>query len=105
VAALQRGPSALVETLAAALADDLPHLKRDGGFIRDGYRPELDEARKLRDDSRRVVAGLQAGYAADTDIRTLRIKHNNVLGYFIEVGAGAAPPLMAAPLNARFIHR
>ena len=104
-AALAGAPAGLVATLAASLADNLPHLKRDGGFIRDGYSAELDEARKLRDDSRRIVAGLQAGYAADTDIRTLRIKHNNVLGYFIEVGAAAAPALMAPPLNARFIHR
>ena len=90
---------------AAALADDLPHLKRDGGFVRDGYRADLDEARKLRDDSRRVIAGLQAHYAAETDIRTLKIKHNNVLGYFIEVGASHGERLLAAPLNARFIHR
>ena len=86
---LPAAPPDLVAALAAALADDLPHLKRDGGFVRDGYRAELDESRKLRDESRRVIAGLQAGYAADTDIRALRIKHNNVLGYFIEVGANA----------------
>jgi DNA mismatch repair protein MutS len=105
IVALRAGPAGLVASLAAALADSLPHLKRDGGFIRAGYRAELDEARKLRDDSRRIVAGLQAGYAADTDIRTLRIKHNNVLGYFIEVGAAAAPALFQPPLNTRFIHR
>ena len=52
--------AALASALVAALADSLPHLKRDGGFVRDGYRADLDEARKLRDDSRRVIAGLQA---------------------------------------------
>ncbi len=103
--ALARRPAGLAEALAAALADELPHLKRDGGFVRPGYRGALDEARQLRDESRRVIAGLQAGYAADTDIRTLRIKHNNVLGYFIEVGAGNAERMMSPPLNARFIHR
>ncbi len=104
--ALARSPAALVAKLAAALApENLPHLKRDGGFVRPGYRADLDEALKLRDDSRRVIASLQANYAGDTDIRTLRIKHNNVLGYFIEVGAGAAERLFAPPLNARFIHR
>jgi DNA mismatch repair protein MutS len=105
VAALAAAPADLVASLSAALADDLPHLKRDGGFVRDGYRPDLDESRKLRDDSRRIIATLQANYATETDIRQLRIKHNNVLGYFIEVGANAAPPLFQLPLNARFIHR
>ena len=104
-AVLDAAPADLVDSLTAALADDLPHLKRDGGFVRQGYDADLDEARALRDESRRVIAGLQATYAADTDIRTLRIKHNNVLGYFIEVGAAAAEKLMTAPLNARFIHR
>lgn len=103
--ALRARPDALAAHVAAALSDDLPHLKRDGGFVRAGYRQDLDEVRSLRDESRRVIAGLQSDYAAETDIRTLRIKHNNVLGYFIEVGAGAAERLFAAPLNARYIHR
>jgi DNA mismatch repair protein MutS len=104
-AALAAAPADLVAALDAALADDLPHLRRDGGFIRDGCRADLDEARRLRDESRRVIAGLQADYAAETDIRTLRIKHNNVLGFFIEVGVNHGERLMAPPLNARFIHR
>src|SRR5262249_3724037 len=98
-------PDGLATALTAALADSLPHLKRDGGFVRDGYRGELDDARKLRDDSRRGIAGLQADYAAATDIRSLKVKHNNVLGYFIEVGASHGDKLMAPPLNQRFIHR
>jgi DNA mismatch repair protein MutS len=104
-AALTGAPVDLAATLAAALADDLPHLKRDGGFVRDGHHADLDEARKLRDDSRRVIAGLQAHYAGATDIRALKIKHNNVLGYFIEVGGNHGERLLAAPHNARFIHR
>jgi len=103
--ALATAPHDLADALRAALADDLPHLKRDGGFVRDGYRTELDEARRLRDESRRVIAGLQADYAAETDVRSLKVRHNNVLGYFIEVGANHAERLMSAPLNARFIHR
>ncbi len=105
VAALAAAPADLVASISAALADDLPHLKRDGGFVRDGYRPDLDESRKLRDDSRRIVASLQVNYVTETDVRALRVKHNNVLGYFIEVGTNAAPPFFQAPLNARFIHR
>jgi DNA mismatch repair protein MutS len=105
VALLRSAPGDIVDTLTAALADDLPHLKRDGGFVRDGYSADLDATRQLRDESRRVIAGLQADYAAETDIRGLRIKHNNVLGYFIEVGSNHGERLLAAPLNARFIHR
>jgi DNA mismatch repair protein MutS len=105
VAALGRAPAALVATLQAALADDLPHLKRDGGFVRAGYRAALDEARALRDASRRVIAGLQSRYAEETGIRSLKIKHNNVLGYFIEVASQHGERLLAPPDNARFIHR
>ncbi|MBN8993767.1 MAG: DNA mismatch repair protein MutS [Rhizobiales bacterium] len=103
--ALTAAPAGLADDLLAALSDDLPHLKREGGFIRDGHDGVLDEARKLRDDSRRVIAGLQAGYADETEIRSLKIKHNNVLGYFIEASAANGEKLLAAPFNARFIHR
>ena len=105
IVALASAPPELATSLRNALSDDLPYLKRDGGFIRGGHDPDLDAARRLRDESRRVIAGLQADYANETGIRTLRIKHNNVLGYFIEVGSGNAAPMMAAPLNQRFIHR
>src|SRR6185312_5355605 len=91
--------------LTAALADELPLLKRDGGFVRESYDAALDETRKLRDDSRRVIAGLQARYAEDTGARALKIKHNNVLGYFVEVSAQHGDKLMSPPLNATFIHR
>ncbi|WP_407068072.1 DNA mismatch repair protein MutS [Methylobacterium crusticola] len=95
----------LVETLGAALADELPLLKRDGGFLREGYRAELDEARALQSDSRRFVAGLQARYAQDTGCRTLRIKHNNVLGYYIEVPQAFGETLLKDPWRATFVHR
>ncbi|MCW5697080.1 MAG: DNA mismatch repair protein MutS [Bauldia sp.] len=98
-------PASLGATLAATLGDELPLLARDGGFVRAGARAELDEARALRDESRKVIAGLQATYAAETELRGLKVKHNNVLGYFIEVAAGAGDRLLAPPLNARFIHR
>ena len=91
--------------LSAALADELPAWKRDGGFIREGYDDALDETRALRDRSRKVIAQLQARYADDTGIRILKIRHNNVLGYFVEVTAQHGDRLMAPPLNARFIHR
>src|SRR5712671_6368283 len=96
---------ALATELNAALAEELPHLKRDGGFVRAGYVAALDEARALRDESRRVIAALQARYAETTTVRVLKIRHNNVLGYFVEVTAQHGERLMAPPLNATFIHR
>ncbi|MDH4440821.1 MAG: DNA mismatch repair protein MutS, partial [Rhizobium sp.] len=99
-------PADLAPSLSAMLADELPLLKRDGGFLRDGAIPELDELRALRDQSRRVIAGLQLQYAEETGIKSLKIKHNNVLGYFIEVTAGNAGPMTEGDeAKARFIHR
>jgi len=103
--ACRKPDPSLSAELAHALADDLPVMKRDGGFVRAGYDKSLDEARALRDESRRVIAALQARYADETGIRTLKIRHNNVLGYFVEVTAQHGDRLMAAPLNATFIHR
>jgi DNA mismatch repair protein MutS len=105
VAALQSPDATLAAELTAALAEELPVFKRDGGFVGSGYEGALDEARKLRDESRRVVAALQGRYAEETGIRSLKIKHNNVLGYFVEVTAQHADKLMAAPANATFVHR
>ncbi|MGE0565449.1 MAG: DNA mismatch repair protein MutS [Pseudolabrys sp.] len=104
-AACRKPDPALAAELAHALSDELPVLKRDGGFVRTGYDQSLDEARALRDESRRVIAALQARYAEDTGIRTLKIRHNNVLGYFVEVTAQHGDKLMTAPLHATFIHR
>jgi DNA mismatch repair protein MutS len=91
--------------LAAALGDELPYMKRDGGFVRSGFDAALDETRSLRDESRRVVAALQARYADETGVKALKVRHNNVLGYFIEVTAQHGEKLFAPPLNATFIHR
>ncbi|NTE85076.1 DNA mismatch repair protein MutS [Agrobacterium rubi] len=104
--ALKALPTPLEAMLSATLADELPLLKRDGGFVREGSNPELDEIRALRDQSRRVIAGLQLQYAEETGIKSLKIKHNNVLGYFIEVTAGNADVMMTGDeAKARFIHR
>ena len=99
-------PPALLERLDTALADELPLLRRDGGFVRNGHHDELDEMRALRDESRKVIAGLQAQYAEETGVKSLKIKHNNVLGYFIEVTANNAAALTGSDsAKARFIHR
>jgi DNA mismatch repair protein MutS len=92
----------LVERLERALLPDLPLLARDGGFIAPGYAPHLDEQRSLRDESRRLVAGLQARYREETGVTSLKVRHNNVLGYFVEVTAGHGDKLLA---DERFIHR
>ncbi|MDP3490040.1 MAG: DNA mismatch repair protein MutS [Phenylobacterium sp.] len=102
--AVQPGLSELRDMLAAGLGDDLPAQARDGGYVAAGVRPELDQARALRDDSRKVIAGLEAQLAGESGV-ALKIRHNAVLGYFVEASAKAAEPLMKAPLNATFIHR
>ncbi|MEO3386528.1 DNA mismatch repair protein MutS [Mesorhizobium sp. CAU 1741] len=92
--------------LERVLADELPLLKRDGGFVRPGYDGELDEMRALRDQSRRVVAGMERDLVEETGIRSLKIRHNNVLGYYIEVTANHADIMNGtADAKARFIHR
>ena len=91
----------LVETLDSALEEDLPVNIRDGGVIRKGYAPELDKIRLLRDESRRVMAGLEMKYRALSGVDSLKIKHNNVLQYFIEVTARHADKMT----DESFIHR
>src|SRR4051794_35887082 len=103
--ALRRPSRDLAREFQRALAEQLPLIKRDGGFVREGYEPALDETRNLRDASRLVVAAMQARYAEETGIKGLKIRHNNVLGYFVEVSAQHGDRLMAPPLNATFIHR
>jgi DNA mismatch repair protein MutS len=95
----------LMRESMAVLADELPLFKRDGGFVRNGYDGALDEARSLRDESRKVVAQLQARYADHTGVKSLKIRHNNVLGYFVDVTAQHGEKLLSAPLNASYIHR
>ncbi|MCK8780336.1 DNA mismatch repair protein MutS [Rhizobium sp. NTR19] len=106
LADLKALPAQLETMLGGMLAQDLPLLKRDGGFLAEGANAELDEVRALRDQSRKVIAGLQLQYAEETGIKSLKIKHNNVLGYFIEVTAGNAGAMTDTPEGrARFIHR
>jgi len=96
--------AAVRRLLDEGLGSDLPALARDGGFVAAGVRPELDQARALRDDSRRVIAGLEAQLAADSGV-ALKIRHNAVLGYFVETSAKAGEALLKPPLSATFIHR
>jgi DNA mismatch repair protein MutS len=95
----------LCEKLARALKPELPMLAREGGFIAPNYSAALDELVLLRDDSKRLIAGLQAKYAQEAKIPTLKIKYNQVMGYHIEVTPGQADKLLQPPYNATFIHR
>ena len=103
--ALKRLPAALENRLGTALSDDLPLNKRDGGFVRAGFEPQLDETRALRDESRRVIASMQAHYCELAETKQLKVKHNNFLGYFVEVPQVHGEKLLKAPFNETFIHR
>ena len=99
------GQEELASLLERALVAEPPLLARDGGFIAAGYDEALDEARTLRDEGRGVIASMQAQYAEATGVASLKIKHNNVLGYFIETTATHAEKMLAPPLSETFIHR
>ncbi len=99
------GHQELIDYLDQALVAEPPLLARDGGFVAPGYDSELDETRALRDEGRGVIGRMQAEYIAQTGIQTLKIKHNNVLGYFIETSTGHADKMRALPLSETFIHR
>ena len=92
----------LVELLERALADDPPILIRDGGYISMGFNAELDRLRNLKDESRALIAALQQRYAEEMDINSIKIKHNNILGFFVEVTSLHSEKLMSHPT---FIHR
>ena len=99
------GHEALVDLLDQALVAEPPLLARDGGFVAPGYDAELDQARRLRDEGRGVIASMQADFIAATGIQSLKIKHNNVLGYFIETTSTHAERMLSPPLSETFIHR
>lgn len=94
------GHHKLGDLLSEALMENVPHLARDGNFIRSDYRADLAEWRRLRDESKRVLAVMEADLKKQTDIASLKIKHNNVLGYFIEI-----TQIHEKKVPAHFIHR
>ncbi len=99
------GHDDLLDLLEQALVAEPPLLARDGGFVAPGYDSDLDESRQLRDEGRGVIASMQAQYVETTGIQSLKIKHNNVLGYFVETTAKHADAMLSAPLSETFIHR
>jgi DNA mismatch repair protein MutS len=99
------GHDELLDLLDQALIAEPPLLARDGGFIAPGYDAELDEVRQLRDEGRGVIAAMQSEYQQLTGIQSLKVKHNNVLGYFVEVTSTHADKMLSDPLNETFKHR
>ena len=101
--------AALARDIAAAIRPDAPLLARDGRFVREGHHPALDELRRLSTSTKSVIAGLQASYAGLAGVPTLKIKHNNVLGYHVEVSPKHADTVLnLRPENGAdspFIHR
>ncbi len=97
--------SELGNALNSALIDDPPHLKRDGGFIAPGFSTDLDQTRALRDNGRAVMASLEAKYVEATGVKTLKVRHNNILGFFVEVTQLNARPLQGPPHDQLFRHR
>ena len=95
----------LVRDIGKAIKPEAPMQARDGNFVNPGWRPELDKLLNLRDESRRIIAGLQADYAKKTGIAALKIKHNNVLGYFIEVTPKHGDTMLSGAHKDDFIHR
>jgi DNA mismatch repair protein MutS len=75
----------LVELLAAALVDEPPPTTRDGGMIREGYNPDLDELRRAGTEGRQWIAELQDREIARTGIKSLKIRYNSVFGYYLEI--------------------
>ncbi len=104
-AAALGGHDDLVALLDRALVAEPPLMARDGGFVAEGFDAELDETRRLRDEGRGVIGGMQADFVEVTGVSSLKIKHNNVLGYFIETTDTHAARMLAPPLSERFIHR
>ncbi|WP_310621972.1 DNA mismatch repair protein MutS [Flexibacterium corallicola] len=100
---LRQAPHELGETLVQAIGDEPPLLKRDGGFVAKGYNTDLDELKSLRDESRKVIAQMQADLSEELGVRSLKIKHNNVLGWFMEAPTAQCEPFSSN--SARFIHR
>ena len=102
---LMQGHGEIIGLLGEALIAEPPLLARDGGFVAEGFVDELDEVRKLRDEGRGVIAAMQAEFSLITGISALKVKHNNVLGYFIETPATHADKMLNPPHSERFIHR
>ena len=99
------GFSKILSELEACLIENPPHLIKDGGFIKEGFSNDLDKNRALRDDSRKIIASLQSKYVEETNISSLKIKYNKVLGYFVQTTSNHAEKMFSLESANLFIHR
>lgn len=102
---LANGLSELAHFIAATLVDEPPAIMSDGGFVRPGADAELDKLRSLRDDSRKVISGLETKYQNETGLSALKIRFNGMLGYFVELPARYVDEFEALPDANRFHRR
>lgn len=94
-------PHMLLTQLTDALCDEVPYLARDGNFIKDGFSEKLDHYRRLQNQGTDMLHALQERYRKDTGVQTLKIKHNNVMGYFVECPSSRIQDMPADV----FVHR
>ncbi len=87
----------LADELTRALADALPARADEEGAIRAGYDGELDGQRRLRDEARQVIAGMQLDYAQRYGVASIKIRHHAALGYVIEAPQAGVETLRAHP--------
>jgi len=100
-----KGNEEIIHILDSVFDDNSPLLARDGGFVRSGFNEDLDEIKRLRDDGRKVISSMQTDFLNLTGITSLKIKYNNVLGYFIETPATHAKKMLSDTFSSTFIHR
>ncbi|MDA9329332.1 DNA mismatch repair protein MutS [bacterium] len=100
-----KGNEKIIALLKDVFSDSAPLLTRDGGFIRSGFNVQLDDIKKLRDDGRQIISSMQVQFSSMTGIGSLKIKYNNVLGYFIETPATHAKKMISEEFSNTFIHR
>ncbi|MDA0782836.1 MAG: DNA mismatch repair protein MutS [Rickettsiales bacterium] len=91
----------IINKLQEALKSEVGVLARDGGYVKNGYHPTLDEFRQLRDNGRSKITELRDVYREETGINTLKISQNGVLGYFVEV----TPNQSSKVTDPKFNHR
>lgn len=90
----------LLSKLVDGFKDEVGVHLKDGNFIRKGYNSQLDNLINIRDHSRKLIDDLKQKYIDQTGVNNLKVNHNNVIGYFVEVTAQNAPKL-----GDEFIHR
>jgi len=88
-------PLEVAADVEATLVDEPPPLVRDGGLVRDGVDPELDELRRMSHGGRTTIAAIEERERSRTGIASLKVRFNRVFGYYIEVSKsnlGLVPP-------------